>query len=177
MSYDPDNTIEILQREWTFVDSFKNKEYRFLATPNIVHCTGFYGYDEQKQIAFMAHYDFPCSTGSLPYLFKKIKKHVGDSRIIYVFIFGGWDCCFWWSRKTREYIGNHLEKWEERGLVLEVDKKEFTPFYKLRGVGISLDIKNGSQNFNYGTKPKIRTRGLCGRRNYACKAIYYKPSN
>lgn len=175
--YNSSNTIEILQREWSFVESSTTK-YQYIVTRNVQSCICVYGFDSLNQICFMAHYDCPCSTVTVPYMFKRIANAINPkNNQISVFIEGGWYP--YYSNKTKKLIINYLEKLKDRrGWNIVINQYDLT--IPTGGkLDVSLEISS-RQHTVYRNKelnciPSIRKGNMRGKLNLSCKAIFYHP--
>lgn len=132
-------TVEILQREWSYIDTNKSQKH-ILATPGIKHCTCCCGFDEEKTLGFMAHYDTPFSLLSLPCLILSTFPNYKKSYKVQVFISGGW--CFFWSPIVRLLITFLLKYFSrKRNLEITVLKYKYQPSCTTQGY--QLNIKKG----------------------------------
>ncbi len=61
-----------------------------LATTHIRWCTGFYGFDEDHSVGFLAHFDWPLSESAIGKMFAELERLVGGRPRIKCFVVGGW---------------------------------------------------------------------------------------
>ncbi|WP_337916379.1 hypothetical protein [Vibrio cholerae] len=97
------DNVQVLQHQYSIA---KNAES--LSTNNIWICTGFYGWDSLNKVAFLCHFDHPCSVKALPNILRKIRKLVPDKHSFEACLIGGKG--WFWSRTTRRNINACIQK-------------------------------------------------------------------
>ena len=149
---------EILQKEWGYLTREDLRET--LATPNVKWCTAFYGTDKKKNIGFMCHFDLPCSTKSLPELFKVLERHIPKKRKIICYIDGGY--WFTYSFLTRAKIIKYIRKCNSNGWNIQLINKPYNvqlcPMNVSLGKGIQYRYKQ-DEITDYPMNAQIRTKG------------------
>ena len=150
-----------MQKEWGY--ALNRDKKHILATTKILYCTGFYGYDINHVIGFLCHFDFPWSTGSLPYVFDALEKHVHRERQINCYIVGGWSFRFWWSRHTRRKIRKYISHLNNCGWNINLNEKLYNNQCLSLckdgwSMALQLDVRNGHVR-PYSKSPMIRKKG------------------
>jgi len=90
----------VLQHQYAVVKA--GNEDLILSTKGIAICTGWYGWDSKNKIAFLCHFDHPCTAFSVPDILKAIKEKSPSDHHFKSVLIGGkrW----FWSPCTRNII-------------------------------------------------------------------------
>lgn len=75
-----------------------------LRTRNVGPCTAWYGWDSKRRVAFLAHFDTPCSARSVPNIIRELRKHTPPGTHFVTRLEGGLFLTFLYSLLTRSAI-------------------------------------------------------------------------
>lgn len=94
-------TANVLQHQYAIVKNHGDDEFA-LVTKGILICTGWYGWDQKNNLAFLCHFDIPRSVNSMPQILADFHRLVPKDHHFVSTLVGGKS--WFWSKNTRERV-------------------------------------------------------------------------
>lgn len=148
------DTVEVLQREFGIADH--SLGHRQIATTGVTTCTIWIGWDNEGKYAFLAHFDYPWTTGAVPTVLNELLARVPPKTNFSSILVGGRRDRLRWSNATRARIAFEVDTYKRQHpeLNLTIKPGAFIPIFHRRGYAHEL----GSMAFTrYSKKPLIRS--------------------